>query len=249
MVHRVESPQNKHFKKWLSLLDPRGIRKQGQYLLMGRTLVNEALAQQPEVFSEVLIKSGDNPSLWPSHLKVMELTPQLFREIDIFGTDFPILVAKLSPMKSIDLASDPQGLEVLCGLGDPSNVGALIRSCEAFAVTRIILLQSCAHPFHPKSLRASSGSVLRAPLFQGPSIQSLKPPLVALDASGAPLQDFTWPQNIRILIGEEGPGLPDTWRNSSNGVQIPMASNIESLNATVAASIALYSYRVQHPLR
>ena len=70
--------------------------------------------------------------------------------------------------------------------------------------------------------------------------------MVALDASGADLSTFNWPKNVRLLIGEEGQGLP---RNQflPHTVSIPMVTGMHSLNAVVAASIGLYAYRVQHP--
>ena len=60
------------------------------------------------------------------------------------------------------------------------------------------------------------------------------------------LPGFHWPKDIRLLVGEEGPGLPPI--TSGTRLAVPMTGSVESLNAVVAAGMALYAYRVQHPL-
>ena len=57
---------------------------------------------------------------------------------------------------------------------------------------------------------------------------------------------FQWPKDVRLLVGEEGPGLPPF--SFGKRLAIPMTESVESLNAVAAASMALYAYRVQHPL-
>jgi TrmH family RNA methyltransferase len=143
--------------------------------------------------------------------------------------------------------SPTEGLEVLAGLGEPSNLGALIRNCEAFGAS-LVLLKECAFPFHPKVIRASSGSVFRVKITQGPSILDLKENLIALDKEGLNIKDFAWPQNARLLVGEEGRGIPEGLKSSTN-IQIPMSGRVESLNAVAATSIALFHYRLRHPLK
>ena len=56
---------------------------------------------------------------------------------------------------------------------------------------------------------------------------------------------FQWPKDVRLLVGEEGPGLPPF--SFGKRLAIPMTESVESLNAVAAASMALYAYRVQHP--
>jgi TrmH family RNA methyltransferase len=105
------------------------------------------------------------------------------------------------------------------------------------------LLKECATPFHPKAVRAASASTMLTPLAKGPSIRELenvKGPVLALDMQGTDIAKFKWPTNARLLIGEEGQGVPTS--KSFTYLSIPMAKDVESLNATVAASVALYSY-------
>ena len=184
----------------------------------------------------------------PAHVKAYTLSAPLFEKIDLFGTGTPVLVCQVPPFPSADLEARPRGLEILCPLGDPANVGALIRTAAALDVERVILLKESAHPYHPKAVRAASGTVFKMSLFRGPSIRDLPEPAtwVTLDTQGESLPAFHWPKDIRLLVGEEGPGLPPI--TSSTRLVVPVTDSVESLNAVVAAGMALYAYRVQHPL-
>jgi len=115
-------------------------------------------------------------------------------------------------------------------------VGALLRSCEAFSVPRIILSREAANPFLPKAVKASAGSVLRVALARGPSLAGLPETCIALDLTGTSINDFVWPKRGLLLLGEEGPGLGE--KKFSQRIRIP-TTGVESLNVVVAASIAL----------
>jgi tRNA G18 (ribose-2'-O)-methylase SpoU len=132
-----------------------------------------------------------------------------------------------------------QGLELLCPFGDPQNLGALVRTAYAFGVSRVVLLKEAAHPLLPKAIKASSGAILKIPLFFGPSIHQIQAPAVALDLNGTPLNGKIWPQSLRLLLGEEGPGIPADFRGER--LTLPMKNPMESLNAAVAAGIVIYT--------
>ena len=165
------------------------------------------------------------------------LSTLLFEKIDLFGTGAPLLICQAPPFPSADLEAQPHGLELLCPFGDPANVGALIRTAVAMGVERIILLKESAHPYHPKAVRAASGTMFKMSLVQGPSIGDLPEPAtwVTLDAQGESLPAFQWPEDVRLLVGEEGPGLPP--RASGTRLAVPMTDSVESLNAVVAAGM------------
>jgi TrmH family RNA methyltransferase len=149
-----------------------------------------------------------------------------------------------------DLTQPPLGLEILCPIGDPGNLGALLRSCRAFGVRTVILLREAVHPFHPKVIRASSGAVFIQSLSQGCSISELAKPerlkwITPLDMQGEDIATLAWPEHIRLLIGEEGTGIPSL--PYSQRFCISQIHTAIPLNATVASSIALHAYRRQHP--
>ena len=243
MIKIINSTSNARFKYWKSLHDSKGIRKTGRYLLSGRKLVPEFL--KTDNVETLLIQDPIELDGLKFHknLEVVQISKSLFKELDISGTNFPMLVGIAPQFDKADLDQAPQGLEVVVALGDPLNLGAMLRSCEAFGVSKVILCEECANPFHPKVIKASAGSSLRLPLQLGPSIQNISndTEIISLDSEGQNINKFDWPQNVRLLLGEEGPGIP--WTLKRTAISIPINSKVESLNATVAASLALFSYR------
>lgn len=224
----ISSASNAQFKLWKSLLEPRGIKKNGLFLLFGEKVVNETLRNHREQVTELIEIEKT-------------LSKELFRELDIFGTNSSIAVCRAPEFPRWREEKKREGLTLLCPLGDPSNLGALLRTACAFDVNSIVLLQEAASPLHPKALRASSGSIFSLPLYQGPSIHELDvPPLLALDAGGANLVEFHWPKDPLLLVGEEGPGIPSNLKCQK--LSIPLQNGVESLNATVAAAIALFHF-------
>jgi len=244
----IESLQNPKVKVWASLLESRGLNRHRQFLLAGRKSVPEALARHPDRFSAVLTADPAAIDGWtlPPNLERYRLSRQAFARLDVFGTGFPLLVGDIPEMPRADLAAPPCGLEIVAALGDPSNLGALMRSAAAFGVTRLILLAGAAHPFHPYALRAAANAQFEIELLRGPAWPGLPAsagPLFALDAGGRDLASFKWPRDLRLILGEEGLGIPA--EIDAERLAIPMTGAVESLNATVAASLAMFLHYLQ----
>lgn len=239
----ITSFQNALFKKYLSLTSAKGLRQEGLFLLSGEKLVREFLTKPNlKIHAELCgARAAPLPRNAPALADVpcVEFSGELFAQIDVLGTHFNILVVKqpaIAMVSQEELPSyKPQGIEVVIPIGDPGNLGALIRSCEAFGVPRVILTQEAAHPFLPKAVKASAGSVLRVLLARGPALAEFPESAIALDTDGTPLDNFTWPMQGLLVVGEEG-GFGG--KKFATRVRIP-TQGVESLNAVVAASIAL----------
>jgi tRNA G18 (ribose-2'-O)-methylase SpoU len=172
-----------------------------------------------------------------------QLAPPLYEALDLFGTSYPIVLVRIDEVPKWSPSEGfPEGCTLFVPFQDPENVGAVIRSAVAFGAAEIILLAESANPYHPKSVRASGGSVFRAKLLEGPSIQDLPEdlPIVPLSKEGKKISDSTFPAKFGLLPGVEGPGLPDRFRKA--GVSIPISGEVESLNAVVATAIALFEW-------
>ncbi len=247
--HFIESEQNPVFKDLRKLLSPRGIKKQGRALLSGSRLTAEALRRIPGRCRFWVVPAGAGPEAMPPEdapagLRRLELAPGLYRELDLFGTDDPLLVLDVPVPDRWDPAEGlPGGVSVLIPFQDPENAGAAVRSAAAFGVDRVILLAESAHPFHPKTLRSSGGAVLAVPLLEGPSIHDLPedPGILALSGEGRDLATFRFPDRFALLPGVEGPGLPRRLR--ARALSIPIRPEVESLNAAAAVAVALYAWR------
>lgn len=235
----ITAKSNEHFKRWSDLASSRGIKKHGEFILMGEKLIEEFLLDpQFKIKAEII---HEDLSAKTSHFPVYKLSKSLFNELDIIGTHFNLLILETKPLPELTTAT-PSGLELVAPLGDPSNLGALARSALAFGVSKLILTEESCSPYHPKAIKASAGALLKLPLFKVGKVADFiiaNKDIFALDMKGENVGKFNWPKNLRLVIGEEGPGF-----SGLKGLQrlsVP-TQGVESLNATVAASIALFAY-------
>ncbi|MEY4615474.1 MAG: hypothetical protein RJB66_434 [Pseudomonadota bacterium] len=241
-MKEINSPQNEQFKYWKSLTKSKGLKEGHHFLLSGSKLVEETLLDHDWSSKVEVILKTKKQTLPPIKTKaeVVELAIPLFDEIDILGTHSPILVLQQPQWPQWKDSVAPQGLELLCPFGDPQNLGALLRTAYGFGASKVVLLKESAHPLLPKSMKASSGAILKMAIEWGPSIHEIGPSAIALDLAGTPISSKKWPTNIRLLLGEEGPGVPASF--SGERITLPMKNPLESLNAALAAGIAIYEF-------
>ncbi len=240
----IESESNSLFKQWKTLRSGKGIRKSGVALVSGPKIVAETLRAFPERCLGWIAPDNRPPGPdVPESAVWYRLAPPLFRELDDAGAHSPLLLVSVPEMPSW---RPEDGFETGCTLlvpfQDPENVGTAIRSAVAFGVARIVLLAESAHPFHPKSVRASGGAVFQANLLRGPALADVpeRADIVALSADGPDIGTRPFPAAFGLLAGLEGPGLPDRFR--PRAVSIPMLPSVESLNAATATAIAMYAW-------
>lgn len=154
-------------------------------------------------------------------------------------------------------ASKPVGpvCVYLHGVSDPGNVGAVLRSAEAFGAACVAFGPGSADPFSPKAVRASMGAVFGVPVARVDDVRALPGVLIALDprADEEVWREFTTgraigakPHDVTVLVGAEREGLPDDIVAAANHVAcIPIQS--QSLNAAMAATVALYELARRMP--
>jgi 16S rRNA (guanine527-N7)-methyltransferase len=250
LVRIIESENNETFRSLKKLLTPRGIRKQLRALVFGQKQVSETLGRFPEKCLAWIGREDryPPPEGSPRQLTWYQLASHLYETLDLFGTSFPILLVQIEEVPQWQPSeSIPEGCTLFVPFQDPENVGAVIRSAVAFGAAQIILLAEAANPYHPKSIRASGGSVFSANLLEGPSIQDLplNLPIVSLSKEGQEISDFKFPATFGLLPGVEGPGLPEKFLEAA--VSIPISDEVESLNAVVATAIALFEWARGRP--
>ena len=183
--------------------------------------------------------------------RITLVTERAFRSMA--GTETPQGVAalvKLPQRSPGDAFKSPDAVVlVLAGIQDPGNLGTILRSAEAFGAAACLLSTGCASPYNAKAVRASAGSIFRAPVF--PRIAPEKAVAacraagarcVALVAGeGAALEQLPAQGRIALFLGSEARGLPDSLlAQMDERARIRLDGPVESLNAAVAASVALY---------
>jgi RNA methyltransferase, TrmH family len=132
----------------------------------------------------------------------------------------------------------------LHGVGDPGNVGTVMRGAVAFGASCVALGPGCADPHSPKAVRASMGAIFAIGLARVSDIGELPRPRVALvahagEALGAVCERLGEGGEASLLVGAEREGLPeDVVEECEVVAHIPIVG--ESLNAAMAATVGLY---------
>jgi tRNA G18 (ribose-2'-O)-methylase SpoU len=152
---------------------------------------------------------------------------------------------------SFDFAQDepsPKPLLLLSDLSNHDNTGACFRNAAAFGAGAVLLDERCCDPLYRKAIRVSSGASLFLPYAQGGTgldmvnavlnagytVWAMTPRAEAL-----PMQSLPVPDRLAILLGAEGPGLPDALIDAATPVRIPMSEGFDSINVATAGAIAL----------
>lgn len=251
----ITSRQNQRLK------DIRRLRRsKGELaLLEGPHLVEEALAfgfLLEEVLATPPFLESDEGRRLARSLPVppLEVSPDLLE--DLTDADSPRGVLAVTRLPRSGAGSLPvragQPYLYLDGLQDPGNLGALARVAEAAGAAALALSPGCAHPNHPRALRASAGSLLRLPVAVGTTAEELDRHLATagprwaalVPRDGESLYHASFEGTLVLAVGAEGPGLsPDLLSRASLRLAIPMEPPVESLNATVAAALVLFEIR------
>jgi RNA methyltransferase, TrmH family len=127
----------------------------------------------------------------------------------------------------------------LWGVRDPGNVGTVLRAALSFGAGSVVIGPGCADPYGPKAVRASMGAVFSVPLARASAIADLPGETVALVMrEGDALRG---PSDATIVVGAERAGLDaETVAQCTRAAHIPIAG--DSLNAAMAATVALYEF-------
>ena len=139
---------------------------------------------------------------------------------------------------------------LLEGVNNPDNVGGLFRTAAAFGIELVVLGPNSGDPLYRKAVRTSMGATLSLPFAQAPqwpgaiadlradgfTVVALTPALTA-----APLEEVFPHAKLALLVGSEGSGLTEEAMQAATlRIRIPTTPDVDSLNVTTAASIAMY---------
>lgn len=246
----LTSVRNPRVQAVVALHDARERRRRGLHLAEGLRVCREALAAAEVV---ELLHTGDRDALIGTvaeHVRVTRVDDRVMARLSDAATPPGIVAVVRTP----DLERPVPGhgpVLVLDGVGDPGNVGTLLRTAAAFGAS--VLSVGGADPYGPKAVRASAGTVYRTSVhrvapeaLRTDALRGEGRPVLGLAADGArtliEVSRTIPPQGVVLVVGSEPHGLAAGTRAAIDEmVRIPMRSDVESLNVAAAAAIAMHA--------
>lgn len=248
MIKEITSINNPTVKFTTSLKDKKDIVANNVCLVEGEKIVVDLInsgAKLSRLFVEEkkIDKFADLISKFEN--QTYKITEQVAKKMSDTVTN-PGIFAIFELPKKKDFDFNDKFL-VIDNLQDPSNLGAIIRSALAFGFKNIVSINS-VFPYLPKVIRSSMGYVFNVN-FYNMTIEQLSQSktdfdfkLVSANLNGNNLNEIQIDGVYGLIIGNEGNGVSKALQSLSDiTVTIPMQNNVESLNASVSASIIMYN--------
>ena len=246
-MERIESARNERLSRARRLLSGRRARASlGLFVTEGEDLLQAALEAGVDPVDVLIDEAAPPVALDLERLgRRVALAPrELLAGIGTLGHAARVFAT----FRVHDLPPPPSGPAAVAlelhGVGDPGNVGALVRSVGAFGPGVVWLGPGSADPLGPKALRASMGAVFAVPIGAAEEGRARPSRRVALDGRGEPLQYASLDGPLTFLLGAERDGLPaDVLAGADVVCRIPQEAAVDSLNVAMAGTVALWEAR------
>ncbi len=264
MAELISSAANPLVKRVRALADRRHRRREGAFFVEGVQPVWQAVTAGVEIDTLIVAPDllSDSPALGmvaeqeARGTRVARLGRELFGRLsDRDGPSGLAAIVRGRVATLDDLSVGPDSvLVVLHEIGNPGNLGTIIRTADATGSAGVVLLGDTTDPFAPAAVKASMGAIFAVPvahvrdpgeLFEWTSARGLCVVTTSAHADG---DHWTtrFPSPLALLLGSEGNGLPpELLARGDLRVRIPMAGTAHSLNLAVAAGVLLYEIRRQ----
>ena len=269
----ITSASNGRVKWVVSLMEKSRMRcKERKYVVEGIRMFLEAPPERiaevyiSETFRRKAGVKGSQEEACLMHLEerkkgvpadfITEVSDDVFRKFaDTVNPQGILAVMDMAEVSPDKIAEVKKPLFVLLeNLQDPGNLGTILRTAEGAGVNGIILSRDCVDLYNPKVIRSTMGAIFRVPFFYTEDLlttmkelQSRNIPVyaAALDEKAGVYDSYDYKEAAAFLIGNEGKGLTrESIAAATNTCYIPMEGQVESLNASVVASILMYeAYR------
>jgi TrmH family RNA methyltransferase len=230
----IESAHNEKLKLVRKLRDRKHREREGLFAAEGEDLLEAGLAAGAEP-RFVLVAAG-------SGLEGEEVEPGLLADVSALGSGTRVIAVWPQPHTDNSSPHTGDDLQAPClylhGVGDPGNVGTIVRTADALIDGPVILGPDCADPYSPKAVRASMGSIFSQPPLWADVSATPEPraALVAHGGEGLEALDGA----ATLCLGAEREGLPTEVLDAcAVRATIPLREGgAESLNVAAAAAIA-----------
>ena len=254
----ITSKDNAKIKYVKKLIASSSFRKEeGCFAAEGRRLCDDAIKSGADIplalFSEEFYR--DHPDQASRFMDSADQSFLVKNSIFCALSDTKTPQGVLFVIKTLDKPIDFDTMNkngkivALESIKDPSNLGTILRSAEAFGVDLVVLSDDCCDIYSPKVIRGSMGALFRQavcivdelPAFIRRFSEYGRSYAAVLDKESLKLSEVRFSDPCLVCIGNEGRGLSSEVISScSEKVFIPMSGNAESLNASVAASIVMW---------
>lgn len=252
-MKRIESRENKIFKRLNSLKNRKNREKERLFIAEGERFADEIPEGEGTeyfVLSDSFCQTHD-AARYDRKAETLVLPDSLFAVLCDTETPQGVLAVCRRLEWDVDevLRRDKPFFLLAEEMQDPGNLGTVIRTADACGADAVFLSKGSVDLYNPKTLRATMGSLFHIPVFQNVSIAEiagkLKEQGIPLYAAHLRGEQFLYALELKkacaFLIGNEARGLSaqsaalcDQW------VRIPMPGQAESLNASVAAAVLMY---------
>ncbi len=245
----IESLQNEKIKNLNRLItDNRFRKKSGVFVVEGKQENERALQfefENVEFFICEPIFGINHPEG-----KIHFVTTQVYEKIAYRGSSEGII--GIYKTKEFDLKNytpkENASIIVVESIEKPGNLGAILRSCEAFGIDALIITDTKVDFYNPNVLRSSVGCFFGMNVFSANNEETLaflqnnnfKIYTTFMDKTAEDLYKKNYTEKSALFFGTEHSGLSDFWFNKGENILIPMSGTIDSLNLSNAVAISCY---------
>lgn len=238
MIESVNNEKIVYFKK---LRDSKFIKEENKFIVEGEHLVEEAYKSGNLL---EVITSEENTKY---NVKTTLVSKRCLEKISLLKSTPSIMgVVKLNFGKEIK----GEKIVLLDNVGDPGNVGTIIRSALAFNVSTVVLSLGSVSVFNDKLIRSTEGTIFNMNIVT----LDLKDAINLIKSKGIKIYYADMFGNINLdeaninsyalVLGSEGKGISDYIKEiCDDSINIPMNNKCESLNVAVTGGIIMYKFR------
>ncbi len=245
----IESPQNDKIKNLTRLITDNRFRKKSGFFVVEGKQENERAQKFGFEVQEFFICENIYAENLPKG-KISLVSDKIYEKIAYRGTSEGII--GIYKEQFFDLKNfkpkENAAIIVLEGVEKPGNLGAILRSCEAFGIDALIVTDTKVDFYNPNVLRSSVGCLFGMNVFSASNEETLaflqknkfQIFTTFMDESAEDLHKKNFRQKSVLLFGTEHSGLSDFWLQKGENILIPMSGTIDSLNLSNAVAISCY---------
>ncbi|MEI7486945.1 MAG: RNA methyltransferase [Chryseobacterium sp.] len=245
----IESFQNEKIKNITKLLtDNRFRKKSGVFVVEGQQENERAQKydfEAVEFFICETIFKGQTPEG-----KIHFVNDKVYEKIAYRGSSEGIIGVYKTKENHLNTFKPNENSTVIIveGVEKPGNLGAILRSCEAFGIDALIVADGKTDFYNPNVIRSSVGCLFGMEIFQAENEETLEflrknsfnIYTTIMDETAEDLYKRDFKQKSAVLFGTEHSGLSDFWIGKGKNTLIPMSGSIDSLNLSNAVAITCY---------